>query len=196
MEHEIEIRPVILHHYLRNHPEGDVHFEAWTVGFSLGMKEDFDKNLISKEIRNVINSKVDLLEMLDRLIKELEKGYIISGLGMYQLNLLIVPNQDAATGLLTKKREARHASFAGPGKISLNDAMTQQSKEMKGALQLPSFFQYLFLFILSNFLSLRDLKDAFRQLLLAPEDVGVVQYRARYTAAQVPPVAANNSVPS
>ena len=62
-----KFNPVVLHHYLKDHPDGDVHFEAWTVGFSLGLKEDLDMSLLSKEIHNVIDSKDDLLEMLDRL---------------------------------------------------------------------------------------------------------------------------------
>ena len=110
--------------------------------------------------------------MLKRITKELKKGQIIPGTGHYQLNLLCVPKKDGATGLLTGIRVARHGSYSHGQTIALNDAVTDAARRMK----LPNFTEYVKLMYPYSFVSLRDLKDAFRQLLLSLSDREYVQY--------------------
>ena len=166
-----------LRRYLKEHPEKDVRFELITKGFSLGLKDDLDRSKLSQEVHNFINSRDDLIKMLDCITRELDLGYIVPGRGLYQLNLLCVPKKDSETGLMTKTRCARHGSYAdAESTISLNDGITEESKHMIDDLALPTFWMYLVLFLQSLWISLRDLKDAFRQLLVALEDIGVIQY--------------------
>jgi hypothetical protein len=142
----------------------------------VGLIDGFDVKTLNKRVKNIIFTRDDILEMLDRLEKELERGYIAPGRGWYQLNLLCVPKKDAETGLMTKIRVARHGSFSAPGSVALNDAIDESQKGMKNELTLPSFMTYLWFFISVRWISLRDLKDAFRQLLLAPGDQNLIQY--------------------
>ena len=129
-----------LRKYLAKHPEGDVRFELITKGFSLGLKDDLDRSKLSKEVHNFVNNREELLEMIDRISKELDKGYIVPGRGLYQLNLLCVPKKDSETGLLTKMRLARHASFAdSDSTISLNDGIEKNSKHIIDEMTLPTF---------------------------------------------------------
>ena len=162
--------------YLRNHPEKEAKFKLFIEGSSVGLAEGFDVATLNRRVKNIIFTRDDVLEMLDRLEKELERGYITPGCGWYQLNLLCVPKKDAETGLMTKIRVARHASFNAPGSVALNDAIDETQKGMEGELTLPSFVTYLWFFISVRWISLRDLKDAFRQLLLTPADQNLIQY--------------------
>ena len=166
-----------LRRLLGKHPQKDLVFKLITKGFDLGVEKDFDRSSLSKEVHNFINTKEELIIMIDTLTKELGKGYIHPGRGLYQLNLLCVPKKDSETGLLTKIRVARHASFAGSdGGVALNDAIPKEETKMDGEEALPSFIMYIVLFLRCWYISLRDLKDAFRQLLLDEADVGTIQY--------------------
>ena len=162
--------------YLKHHPKADQLFLLISKGFHIGVPDDVDRNSFSKKVKNIIITFADLLEMLTRLNKELLAGYIVPGVGAYQLNLLCVPKKDGDTGLMTKIRVARHASFSEPGKQALNETIPDEEKQMIGDLALPKFLEYLIFFLRNDFVSLRDLKDAFRQILLAEEDRGLVQY--------------------
>ena len=163
-------------HYLRNHPDREAKFKLIIEGSTIGLKQDTVLSELSRLVNNMIFSKRDLIVMLERIIKELEKGFIAPGSGWYQLNLLCVPKKDNETGLMTEVRVARHASFAAPGSIALNDAIDDSQKGMKDDLALPSFLDYLWFFLSVCWVSLRDLKDAFRQLPLDPADQNIVQY--------------------
>ena len=167
-----------LSRYLAKHPEKEVTFDLITKGMSLGLLEDLDRSKLSKKVHNFFNSREELLEGIDRITKELDKGYIVPGRGLYQLNLLCVPKKDSETGLMDKIRLARHASYSdkSDASIALNDGIADEDREMVGDRALPSFYMYLVLFMVSLWISLRDLKDAFRQLLVCVKDIGVIQY--------------------
>ncbi len=159
-------------HHLRNHPEGEAKFMLITQGFKLGLKPGIDPKRLSRRVCNYINSRRECLAILKCLLKELQKGYIVPGAGWYQLNLLCVPKKNNDTGLMTEIRVARHGSYCRGKAIAINDAVTQKARRMK----LPGFRDYVWRLYQHTHVSLRDLKDAFRQLLLCLSDRQYVQY--------------------
>ena len=75
--------------YLRNHPEKDAKFKLFIEGSSVGLAKGFNVKTLNKRVKNIIFTRDDILEMLDRLEKELERGYITPGCGWYQLNITL-----------------------------------------------------------------------------------------------------------
>ena len=158
--------------YLADHPDGELKLLLIEKGFHLGLKEDVDKDKLSKRVHNYINTKEECLCEINRAKKELLKKQIVPGWGWYQMNFLCVPKKNGETGLLTEIRVARHGSYARASDVSLNDVVTEEARRMK----LPQFEEYVLLMYAYKYASLRDLKDAFRQLLLTLDDSQYVQY--------------------
>eukprot|EP01083_Nonionella_stella_P243892 849415_1 len=75
-------------------------------------KKKMDK--LCKARRSVARSKRELRAILERMIKECEKGYIVatSDVMHYTLNLLCVPKKDNDTNMMTDIRVARHGSYS------------------------------------------------------------------------------------
>ena len=155
---------------LEDHPEGELKFAFIQQGADIAFKGS--KKRLSRRIHNFVNSRRECIEILKRILKELKKGYIIPGKGFYQLNLLCVPKKHPKTGLMTEIRVARHGSYSTAKTISLNDGITEAARTMN----LPGFYDYVKLTYGFKFAALRDLKDAFRQMLLALESSEYVQY--------------------
>lgn len=168
---------------LADHPEGELQFGFLESGYPLGLRKDLDPNQLSKRVHNFVNTREDCIEMLKRIHKELGKSQIRPGEGHYQLNLLCVPKKDGATGLMTMIRVARHGSYTKSEKIcidgvdygcalAINDGITDEARRMT----LPGFMDYIRQLYPFKYFALRDLKDAFRQLLLALCDREYIQY--------------------
>ena len=159
---------------LVGHPEEEIKVGFIVNGYPLGLKPGIDPNKLSKRVHNFVNNKRDVLKEIQRMRKELNKNQIVPGHGHYQLNLLCVPKKDGATGLMTEIRVARHGSYPTVTSkwIALNDAITEEARRTK----LPQFEDYVRQLYPYRFATLRDLKDAFRQLLLALSDREYVQY--------------------
>ena len=113
--------------------------------------------------------------MLLRMVKEARKGYITGtdNQAHYQLNLLCVPKKDNTTKLMTNIRVARHGSFARGYSVPINKKIDRDKCKIPTIPNIPKYINKLIKF---NYVSLRDLKDAFRQMLLAREDTGFIQY--------------------
>ncbi len=160
--------------YLEGHPDNDILVALIRYGSPLGLKPGLNPKRLSKRIHNFITTKEECLKMIQKMHKELQKGQIVPGWGWYQLNLLCVPKKNGETGLMTEIRVARHGSYpkVGTKYISLNDGITEEAKRTK----LPQFHDYVRQLYPYFYASLRDLKDAFRQLLLALDDREYVQY--------------------
>ena len=92
----------------------------------------------------------------------------------YQLNLLCIPKKDGKTNLMTEVRVARHGSFCSRRTISLNDLIDSAKCKPE---KLPNLRAYVKLLIAHEYVSLRDLKDAFRNLLIALRDRDYIQYQ-------------------
>lgn len=157
---------------LASHPKGKLYFGFIQKGWNLDIKPGVKPQRLSQRIRNFVRSRRECVEILKRILKELKKGYIKQGRGYYQLNLLCVPKKNGATGLYSEIRVARHGSYAKGDKMSINDAILDSAKKMI----LPGFMDYVRHVYPFRVASLRDLKDFFRQMLLAMEDREYIQY--------------------
>ena len=160
--------------YLSDHPDGEINIKYVVDGFPLWLTSR-DPNKLSKQIFNIIRDKDDLYHMLLRMVKEARTGKISPApkQGHYQLNLLCVPKKDAETGYMTDVRVARHGSYAARHKIAINSKIDKERCKMEN---LPNTRKYIERLIEYGYVSIRDLKDAFRQLMLASKDIGWVQY--------------------
>ena len=121
------------------------------------------------------NTKRELIKIINQLIQELKSGAIVPSKTKpkYVVNLFCVPKKDSATGLMTKLRVVRHGSFATATTTSINDWIDQQKCKMP---TLPNLKDYVKLLINCNYMALRDLSDAFRQIGLSNADVGYLGY--------------------
>ncbi len=158
--------------YLKHHPNGDVEIRLLCEGYPLYLTDRSTRNL-NKRVSNICGSVDDLRAILKCMLSEAEKGYIRKGIGHYQLNLIVVPKKDNRTLWMSKKRVARHGSYCTKNNVAIN---TNISEEHSAIPTLPNIRKYLQKLILYDYVSLRDLKNAFRQLLLHKTDVGYLQY--------------------
>ncbi len=160
--------------YLQDHPNYDIEIRYIEDGYPLWLKTRDPSNL-SKCVSNIVRDKRELHAILKRMVKEAKKGYITATNKQlhYNLNLLCVPKKDNETGLMTEIRVARHGSFATLRKVAINELI---QKERCKILTLPNIRKYIEVLIKYEYVSLRDLKDAFRQLLVASNDTGWIQY--------------------
>ncbi len=158
--------------YLKHHPNGDVEIQLLCDGFPLHLV-DRDTTRLNKNISNICGSVDDLRAILKCMLSELKDGYIRKGTGHYQLNLLVVPKKDNVSLFKSKKRVARHGSYSTKSSVAIN---TNISAEESAIPTLPNIRKYIQLLIQYDYVSLRDLRKAFRQLLLHKSDVGYIQY--------------------
>ncbi len=113
--------------------------------------------------------------ILKRMVKEAKRGYITRTDKQlhYTLNLLCVPKKDNETGKMTEIRVARHGSFATKHTVSIN---SQIDKEKCKIPTIPNIRKYIALLLKYKYVSLYDLKDAFRQILIHEPDTEYIQY--------------------
>ena len=157
-----------MEHYLR------MLFEGWPLGIP---QDDRDPSNLCSKVRNIANSKSDIICMLDKIEKELLKGMIVPGWGWFNLGLLIAGKKDAATGFMTGSRAARHGSYSTYNSVSINDKIVLEKESLASVCaKSPCIPEYLEFFLDVDYVTLRDLKDAFRQLRLALSDQEYVQY--------------------
>ena len=121
------------------------------------------------------NTKEEFIKIIKQFIKELESGAIIPSETppKYIINVFCVPKKDASTGKMTKLRVVRHGSFCTANTSSINQWIDQRKCKMP---TLPNLKDYVKLLIKCNWMTLRDLKDAFRQIGLAAADIGYLGY--------------------
>ena len=122
-----------------------------------------------------MNSKEEFIKIVKQFTKELRSGAIIPSEKppLYIINVFCVPKKDADTGKMTKLRVVRHGSFAGKGMTSINEWIDPDKCKMP---TLPNLRDYVKLLIDSDWMTLRDLSDAFRQIGLATKDQGYLGY--------------------
>ncbi len=158
--------------YLSDHPNGKILILLIQDGFPLHLK-DRNSDKLCKKVQNMCRNKKELKAILQRMVKEARKGYIVPGEGLYQLNLLCVPKKDNDTKLMTEIRVARHGSFCTKRTIDLNSKIIKEMCKMEALPNIKTYIRYL---IKYTHVTMRDLKDAFRQLFTQSEDVGWIQY--------------------
>ena len=146
--------------YLASHENGEVEIHYLADGYPLWLQDRSTKNL-SRSVHNIVKSKDELYAVLLRMVKEARKGYITGTTkkGHYQLNLLCVPKKNNITGEMTEIRVVRHGSYATRRKTSINSKI---DKEKCKPEELPNIRKYFEKLIQFDYVTLRDLKDAFR----------------------------------
>ena len=160
--------------YLHGHPTEQVDIMMIEEGYPLYAVER-GKQRLCKRAKNIVNNKRELHAILKRMVKEAKQGYIYpaSKQHLYCLNLLCVPKADKLTGLKTDIRVARHGSYCTRSTVSINDLIPKEHSTMD---TLPNFTTYVRNLYNSEWVALRDLKDAFRQLLVRNEDRDFIYY--------------------
>ena len=130
---------------------------------------------LSTNISNWAKDRKDLLKIVKQFTKECRNGAIIptTTKAKYNINVFTVPKKDSSTGLYTKLRVVRHGSYHTKNTTSINDWIIPEKCKMP---TLPNLKDYVRILIDKNWMSLRDLSDAFRQICLAKEDVGYLGY--------------------
>ena len=130
---------------------------------------------LSKKPANIANNKRELIKIIDHFIKELKSGAVIPAHSdpEYIINVFCVPKKDSKTGEKTKLRVVRHGSYATPGTTSINEWINKDKCKMPS---LPNLKDYVSHLIDKEWMALRDLQDAFRQIGLASKDIGYLGY--------------------
>ncbi len=143
-------------------------------GWPLGLKNRDPKNLC-KKVRNIVRSKRELRAVLKRILKEAKRAQIHPTEDQlhYQLNLLCVPKKNAVTGDMTEIRVARHGSYSTKHTVAINEIIDKENCKIP---TIPNIKIYIRLLIKYRYVSLRDLKDAFRQILMLTIDTYYIQY--------------------
>ena len=164
--------------YLRGSLEGERNIKFISDGFPLFLITDGTEykpiNLCQKKA-SFCNTKEEFIKIIKQFIKELESGAIIPSKTppKYIINVFCVPKKDAETGKMTKLRVVRHGSYCTANTSSINQWIDQRKCKMP---TLPNLKDYVRLLINCNWMTLRDLKDAFRQIGLASADIGYLGY--------------------
>lgn len=91
----------------------------------------------------------------------------------YIVNLFSVPKKNSETGQMTKLRIVRHGSFCTPNTTSINDWIQRDKCKMPS---LPNLNDYCRLLVDKNFVCLRDLSNAFRQIGMKKKDHKYIGY--------------------
>ena len=160
--------------YMKDHPDYAINIELVAHGYPLHLKNR-DTTKLCKTVRNIVKDKRELKGILKRMVKEAAQGFI-SGTDKamhYTLNLLCVPKKDAKTNLMTLIRVARHGSYSTRSTVSINDNIDPEASKIDS---LPNIRKYVEILEQYAYVSLRDLRDAFRQLGLAKADCDYIQY--------------------
>ena len=161
--------------YLKDVNKPDINLNYIKDGFPLYLKESELPTNLSTHISNWAKNRKDIIKILKQFIKECKNGAIIptKQSPKYNINVFTVPKKDSTTGEYTKLRVVRHGSFHTNTTTSINQWIQPEKCKMP---TLPNLKDYVRVLIEQNWISLRDLSDAFRQIGLAKQDVGFLGY--------------------
>ena len=106
--------------------------------------------------------------ILNKFLKELQRAIIVPSLArpLYFINFFAVPKK-GEDGKMSALRLIRNGSYALPGTFCINDFIMRSAYEIK---TMPRLRSYAKLMHKRAYMAMRDLKDAFRQLHIRPED--------------------------
>lgn len=130
---------------------------------------------LSQKISNSAKNKKQIIKILNQFITETKNGDIepINYSPKYIINVFCVPKKDSETGKMTKLRVVRHGSYSTKYTKSINDFIDPEKCKMN---KLPNLKTYVEMLFDKKFFSLRDLKDAFRQIKLCIKDADYMGY--------------------
>ena len=155
--------------YLKLHPSGKQLLEYIRNGWPLGVKitREQIKNLYRKP-SHWASSIPEIHEMCRVQVKETTAGYLIPTdlPPLYNISLFCVPKKDD-DGIFSLYRMVRHGSFCDSSSLDINRFIEPQHYKLR---DLPNLIIYVKKLLGKRFFALSDLKDAFRQLLMAKKD--------------------------
>lgn len=155
--------------HLRTHPDGKKWSSFIAYGFPLGIKISQDEiETLYRQPTHWANSDPEMYEILRVVIKEIKASYLVPSLfpPLYNISLFCVPKKDD-DGIWSLLRMVRHGSFSTATTTCINDFILPEFHQMR---ELPNLMNYVDFLIDKYYFALRDLKDAFRQLLLRLKD--------------------------
>ena len=158
--------------YLRSHPNGDKLYDYLINGFPLWLNKE-PQNLSTKPA-NFVKTIKEAYAIIDNFVKELQNGAVsptISPL-KFVIPVFTVPKKDK-NGNLTLYRIVRHGSFAEKYTTCINKWISRRHCKMP---TLPKLVTYVEILIDKTFMAMRDMADAFRQILARMEETQYLGY--------------------
>lgn len=164
--------------YLKGHLEEEMNIKFIEDGFPLWLKTDGTDEIptnLSQKPASFCTSREEFLKIIKQCIKELKAGQIVPSKTppKYVIIVFCVPKKDGETGKMTKLRVVRHGSYSTANTTSINQWIKKEKCKMP---TLPNLKKYINLLIKCNWMTLRDLKDAFRQIGLSSADEEYLGY--------------------
>jgi len=137
-------------------------------GAALGLDPNAPPHNLSLRPAHWFQTLRDAAFILDKFISELKKAILIESPSrpLYFINFFAVPKK-GPDGKMSKLRLIRNASYHTASTFCINDFILQSAYQIK---TMPNLRRYASLMHNRQFMALRDLKDAFRQLLLRDDD--------------------------
>ena len=137
-------------------------------GCLLGLKPGCDSRRLSRKPAHFFRSLREAAFILDTFIKEAKAAVLVPSKlqPLYFINFFSVPKR-ASDGTMSALRAIRNAKYRAAGTYSLNEFIADEAWRIR---TLPKLTTYGELLVDKEYLALRDLSDAFRQLVLALED--------------------------
>ena len=134
-------------------------------GFLLGFDPASPPHHLSQRPAHFFRSFREAAFILDTIIKEARAAILVptKKRPLYFINFFAVPKR-ATDGTMSALRLIRNGSFAERGRFAVNEFIAEEHWKITN---LPKLISYAELLIDMEFMALRDLKDAFRQLKLA-----------------------------
>lgn len=162
--------------YLLQHAEGELLYQWISEGFPLGIEINQEEVAKLHQSQQVWADTLDQIHtMVNLLVKEVQRGYLIpvDTAPLYNIALFCTEKKDAE-GLWLLWRMVRHASFHKRSTRAINEFIAQKYKSLR---KLPNLLDYVRFLTGKYYMALRDLKDAFRQILMAIKDRKFLGYK-------------------
>ena len=162
--------------YISGHETEYIDASFITQGFPLWLIAE--PTNLSQNHQHIANNIEQLNKIMETMVEEAEKGYIVPvpTPTQYQIVLFCAPKKPKPHQLRAW-RVVRHGSYAHRDTTSINDWIDPFRSSMKDLpAPLPNLKSYARTFHGMQWLAGRDLKDAFRQILMAPNDANRIGY--------------------
>ena len=151
-----------------NHRQAEELLADINRGCILGIDPKHPPHDLSQKPAHWFRSYREAAFILDTILKEARAAILIPSEArpLYFINFFTVPKK-ATDGTMSALRAIRNGSYKAVGKYAVNEFI---SDEFWRITTLPKLTTYAHVLVDKEYLALRDLSDAFRQLILAVSD--------------------------
>ena len=149
--------------HLKNKPDGHEDLQFILEGVPLNAEVDYDTIKLCQKVANWCKDLRHAEMLLKKFCKEAKAGIVqpVDEKPTYIINLFCGPKKDDKD-IWSGLRLIRNGSYAIEGTLSLNDTIPPEKSSMK----VPHIPDYVRQFWAKKWGAMRDLKDAFRQMML------------------------------